>query len=233
MSLQVIGAGFGRTGTLSLKAALERLGFDRCHHMTEVLAHPETAAIWQAATRGEAVDWGRLMAGYKAAVDWPSCSFYRELMVAFPEARVILSVRDPERWYESVRETIYALSTGFPWWLSGLVPGVAAVSRLSRALVWGRTFGGRFEDRAHALAVWHAHVAEVKATVPAERLLVFEVSEGWGPLCEFLGVPIPDAPFPRLNDRALMLRRVRVMRAVKIGGPLLLAAIALALWSLA
>ncbi|MEZ4451932.1 MAG: sulfotransferase [Nannocystaceae bacterium] len=231
MTVQVIGAGFGRTGTLSMKAALERLGFDRCHHMSEVFAHPETAAIWDAANRGEPVDWRGLLAGYRATVDWPSCTFYRELMAVYPDAKVVLTIRDPERWYESVHETIYRLSTESPWWLARIVPLLGVVTGMARRLVWVRTFGGRFEDRAHALAVWRAHIAEVKATVPPERLLVYEVSEGWGPLCEFLGVPVPDEPFPRLNDRAVMLKRVRFLRTLRFGAPIVFAVVVIALWS--
>jgi hypothetical protein len=222
MALQVIGAGFGRTGTHSLQVALETLGFGPCHHMREVMAHPKQAATWQAAHRGEKVDWARFLADYRACVDWPSCTFYRELMVAFPDAKVLLSVRDPERWYESMRETIYELSgRSPPGWLRAIAPPLRAVSDTASA-IWTGTFGGRFEDKAHAIAVFEANIAEVKRVVPPERLLVFEVTQGWGPLCEFLGVPVPDQPFPRLNDREEMLKRVRMMRRAKTAGPVIL-----------
>ena len=224
MPLQVIGAGFGRTGTLSLKAALERLGLSKCHHMTEVMAKPKTAAIWLAASRGEAVDWGAAMEGCQAAVDWPSCTYYKELMAAFPEAKVLLSVRDPERWYESVRTTIFELSVRSPRWLAWIAPPFRAVLSVSKACVWS-TFDGRFEDRDHAIAVFKDHIAEVKRVVPADRLLVFEVAQGWGPLCEFLGVPVPDEPFPHLNDRAVMMKRVRAVQIARWVGPLLLLAL--------
>ena len=233
MALQVIGAGFGRTGTLSLKAALERLGLSKCHHMTEVLARPETAEIWLAASRGESVDWSAAMEGYQASVDWPSCTYYKELMAAFPEAKVLLSVRDPERWYESVRTTIYELSARSPRWLAWIAPPFRAVLAVSKSCVWS-TFDGRFEDRAHAIEVFGQHIAEVKRVVPADRLLVFEVAQGWGPLCDFLGVPVPDEPFPHLNDRAAMLKRVRAVQIARwLGPPLLACLVGLLAWIVA
>jgi hypothetical protein len=232
MALQVIGAGFGRTGTHSLQVALETLGFGPCHHMREVMAHPKQAATWQAAQRGEKVDWARFLADYRASVDWPSCTFYRELMVAFPDAKVLLSVRDPERWYESTRETIYELSGGgMPGWLRRIAPPLRAVHDTA-SLIWTNTFGGRFEDKAHAIAVFEANIAEVERVVPPERLLVFEVSQGWGPLCEFLGVPVPDQPFPRLNDREEMLRRVRMMNVARVAGPAIAGALVIAIAAL-
>ncbi len=229
MALQVIGAGFGRTGTLSLKVALERLGFKKCHHMTEVLSNPESAPAWVAASRGEHVDWHEVFSGYKACVDWPSCMFYRELMEVFPEAKVVITVRDPERWYESVNTTIAILTMDTPRWLCWLVPAIGAVIKVSLACVW-KTFDNRFEDKEHAIAVFRAHIEEVKRVVPPSRLLVFEVAQGWGPLCEFLDVPVPVGAFPHLNDRTAMGRRLRILRILRILGPLLLLAIVVGLW---
>ena len=114
MPLKVIGAGLGRTGTMSLKVALEGLGFDRCYHMVEVLAHPEHVRVWDAASRGEPVDWEALFRGYRATVDYPGCNFYQEYLRLYPEAKVILTVRDPGRWYDSARQTIYQASRAFP-----------------------------------------------------------------------------------------------------------------------
>ncbi len=142
-------------------------------------------------------------------------------MEAFPEAKVLLTVRDPERWYESVRATIYPLSTLAPPWLGRLASPIGAVLAVSKACVWS-TFEHGFEDRARAIEVFEAHIAEVKRVVPAERLLVFEVAQGWGPLCAFLGVPTPDEPFPHLNDRAVMTRRVRAIGVARWLGPLIL-----------
>lgn len=220
MPLEVIGAGLGRTGTLSLKTALERLGFDRCYHMVEVLAHPGHADVWDAAARGEAVDWEALFQGYRATVDWPGCSFYKEFMALYPDAKVILTVRDPARWYDSARETIYRARELMPAWVLPLMPRVRASQRMIQRLIWDGFFGGRFADREAAIAAYERHNAEVRATVPPEKLLVFEVREGWGPLCAFLGVPEPQEPFPRLNDagefRTRLARVTRVTRFARV-----------------
>lgn len=208
MALQVIGAGFGRTGTLSLKAALEALGFGPCYHMVELLAHPERVGHWEAAERGEPVDWDRLFEGYRAGVDFPVYRQYRALAERYPDAKVVLTVRDPEAWYRSVLATTYSASP--PPLQTALfalkLPFSARLRRLLRALnlargVWRKDFGGRFENRDEALSAYRAHLEEVRRTIPEERLLVYDVRQGWGPLCTFLGVPVPDAPFPHLNDR--------------------------------
>lgn len=206
MSLSVIGAGFGRTGTLSLKSALETLGFGPCYHMTEVWAQPGHGAVWLEAVRGGAVDWEALFADYRSVVDWPACAFWKELSERWPEAIVLLSRRDPDRWYESVRETIYATLTR-P--LPPTVPThIRTVHRMARELVLERTFGGRFEDREHAIAVYERHNESVLREAPAGRLLVFDPAQGWGPLCERLGVPVPDADFPRVNSTAEFRERM-------------------------
>lgn len=226
--LRVIGAGFGRTGTHSLQVALERLGFGPCHHMRELMKHPEQAQTWEAAHRGESIDWPRFLADYRACVDWPACTFYRELMDAFPDAKVLLSVRDPERWYESAYETIYEIYRVTPAWMRRVARPIGAILRTSKP-VWENTFDGRFEDKAHAIAVFEAHNAEVRRVVPPERLLEYQVSQGWEPLCEFLGVPVPDEPFPRLNDRDEMLGRLRIIKRLRVAGPVLAGGLALAL----
>jgi Sulfotransferase domain len=212
--LEVIGAGFGRTGTNSLQHALERLGFTRCGHMIDVIEHPERFALWQEALRrtqaGEPVDWDALFAGYKATVDWPSVYFWRELAAFYPEAKVILSVRDPERWYDSARETIWPVSSAEgAGELGAEMPSEFAeyadlhrrVVDLLEPIIWQGTFGGRFRDRAAAIDVFERHNAAVQAAIPPDRLLVFEAKQGWEPLCRFLGVPVSDEPFPHVNDR--------------------------------
>lgn len=219
MPLKVIGAGFGRTGTLSLKVALEQLGFVKCYHMTEVFSRPEGVGLWEAAARGEPVDWESLFQGYQATVDWPGCNFYREFLRLYPEAKVILTVRDPERWYDSARQTIYRQQRAFPAWVMPFFPRLRHFLRLTQRLVWEGVFRGRFEDRAFAVEVFNRHTEEVNRVVPPERLLVYEVKEGWGPLCSFLGVPIPEGkPFPHLNDAEEFRSRIRqgvfVVRAV-------------------
>lgn len=209
VALKVIGAGFGRTGTASLKAALEELGFDKCYHMTEVFPHPEHVPVWQAAAEGKPVDWDKLFEGYQAMVDWPGCAFYKELMQHYPDAKVILSVRDPEAWYKSATDTIYSMSRrGSPMSLVPLfIPNLRRFVRMVSTIIWRDTFDNRFEDRAYALSVFNDHIAEVERTVPPEKLLVYEVKEGWEPLCTFLEVSVPNKPFPRLNDSATFRRQ--------------------------
>ena len=230
--MRVIGAGFGRTGTKSLQVALEDLGFGPCYHMTELFEHPEHAGSWDAARRGEPVDWDGFLGRYDATVDWPACAFYEELVGRYPDAKVLLSVRDSDRWYESVRNTIYELSrlssssplSRLTFRLVGLfVPAIGEVGRMNNKLIWADTFDGRFEDRSHAKAVFERHNAEVRRKVPPEKLLVYEVKEGWGPLCDFLDVEAPNKPFPRLNDTAEMRGRVRMVRAVSYAVPAILA----------
>jgi len=197
MTLAVIGAGFGRTGTLSLKLALEKLGLGPCYHMVEVFQNPSHPDLWSAAADGELPDWDRLFEGYRASVDWPGCSFWSELAASHPEARVILTLRDSERWYDSVRDTIYAMMMQPP---DGAEPVVLSQLSMARKLVLDQTFGGRFEDRAHAIAVYEAHNRRVQESIPPERLLVYAVSEGWEPLCRFLDRSAPDEPFPHVNS---------------------------------
>lgn len=215
--MKVIGAGFGRTGTTSLKAALETLGFGSAYHLTEVFTHPEHVRFWEAAHRGDQVDWEGFFSGYGVAVDWPACAFYAELMEAFPGAPVILTVRDPGTWYESVRSTIYGIhrvSSGPPpirlaLALAGLfVPGITGIARLADEIVWKDTFEGRFEEESHATETFRRHNEEVRRRVPPGRLLVYDVREGWDPLCGFFGVEVPDEPFPHLNNTREMRRRL-------------------------
>jgi Sulfotransferase domain len=190
VTLEIIGAGFGRTGTMSLKVALEELGFGPCYHMIELFEHFEYVEWWEAAVRGEPVDWEELFRGYRATVDWPGAAFYKELMERYPEARVILTVRDPERWYESAQSTIFDIkdmtfSRGF---------------EMARDLAWQRGFRD-VEDRQHMIRAFKRWNEEVKESVPAKRLLIYEAKEGWKPLCDFLGVEVPEGkPFPHLND---------------------------------
>jgi len=213
--MKVIGVGVGRTGTLSLKAALERLGFGPCFHMRNVLDHRERLPLWEAAAAGSTVDWDAVFAGYESSVDWPGAAFWRELTAYYPGAKVILTVRDPERWYDSVRDTIYQLfggGTESPLADEALrkIPGIATMHAFNRKLVWDGPFlEGRFDDRDWATRAFLRHNAAVREEIPPERLLVFEVSEGWRPLCDFLGTEPPDQEFPRLNDPAAFWGRVR------------------------
>jgi hypothetical protein len=201
--MRVIGAGFGRTGTLSLKAALEALGLGPCYHMVSVFEHPDHIALWQGAAEGNPIDWGALFTGFASVVDWPATAFYETLMARYPEAKVILTERDPDKWYESVINTVHRVT------MEPAPPEALAHRRMVDTIVWTGTFGGRFTDKAHAIDVYRRHNAEVRRRVPADRLLVFEVKNGWEPLCRFLDVPAPsDEPFPHLNDTHSFLQRV-------------------------
>lgn len=198
--LQVFGAGFGRTGTHSLKQALEHLGFGPCHHMLALFDDPENIALWQAAAQGEPVDWNAVYQGCRSSVDWPGAAFWREITAAFPQAKVILSERDPEAWYASAASSIHAsVQAPVP---EDADPVFVRLRQMALDVVWNGVFDGRFGDKRHALEVYARHVAAVKAEIPAERLLVFEVGQGWEPLCSFLGVPVPEEPFPHSNDQA-------------------------------
>jgi hypothetical protein len=199
--LDVIGAGFGRTGTLSLKNALERLGHGRCHHMQEVFAAPESTAHWERAARGENIDWEAIYGDFRSTMDWPGARFWRELLANYPSARVILSTRDPERWYASAHQSIYQANLVSRASELGYDPLARRRCELVNSIVWDGTFHGRFDDKEYALQVFDEHYAAVRRDVPADRLLEYEVGQGWQPLCDFLGVPVPDEPFPQLNDR--------------------------------
>jgi len=215
--MKLIGAGLGRTGTKSLQTALEQLGLGPCYHMTEFLAHPEHTDGWMAAANGEQVDWKSFLRDYESTVDFPGCSFYKEMMVAFPDAKVLLSVRDPERWYDSCLDTIYAVNHKWPMsWLSPFMPKIGRISQFANKAVWQQMFEGRFLDRNFAIERFNRHTEEVIRHVPADRLLVFDVKEGWEPLCRFLGVPVPEGvPFPRLNDAAEFKARIRKIQLVQ------------------
>ena len=228
--MKVIGAGFGRAGTTSLKAALLELGFGPSYDLGEVSENPDHVGFSEAARRGETVDWEEFFEGYQVAEDWPACSFYEELLEAFSAAPVVLTVRDPEPWYESTRSTIYQLRKLTNGHLTvraafalaeRFAPEPTAVVRLADRLVWEDTFDGRFEDRDHAIEVFGRNNEQVRRRVPPERLLVFDVREGWGPLCDFLGVEVPVKPFPHLNETREMRHRLFGLVALSAATPVL------------
>jgi hypothetical protein len=198
MSLSVIGAGFGRTGTVTMKAALEQLGFGPCYHMSEVLYDPAAPAYWEAAADGQPVDWNKVFAGYRATVDFPACIFYRELAEAFPDAKVILTVRDPEAWFNSTQATVFndEVRRKLALIAAEKNPGH---TRMATKIVVGR-FEGDIHNRERLIRTFNEHNEEVRKTIPPERLLVYEVSEGWEPLCAFLKVPVPPRPMPNENS---------------------------------
>jgi hypothetical protein len=204
VALSIIGAGFGRTGTLSLKLALEQLGFGPCYHMHEVFARPGHAELWRAAQTAGDADWSTLLQGYTAAADWPPAFFWRQLAAHYPQAKIILTVRDADAWYQSISTTI------FPAQCLPLPPqGTPQFPQLvmPRELIRFGTFDDRL-DRAHVIGVYRKHNAEVQAAVAAGRLLVYDVTDGWAPLCGFLKVPIPSLVFPRSNTTQDFLFRL-------------------------
>jgi hypothetical protein len=191
MALKVIGAGFGRTGTMSLKVALEQLGFP-CYHMVECFPKgPSHWKLWEAVDGGDP-DWDAIFRGYTAAVDFPTCTSYAALAEHYPDARVVLTVRDPGSWFDSVQGTIFGRE-----WLEFLPTSEAGP--YMKATI-DDYFDGRMHDRDHLLRRFDEHVAAVQAAIPPERLLVFQVAEGWKPLCEFLDLPAPESAFPNVND---------------------------------
>ncbi|MDT3438822.1 MULTISPECIES: sulfotransferase family protein [unclassified Pseudofrankia] len=208
--VDIVGAGFGRTGTRSLKAALEQLGFGPCHHGSEVFKRRDTVFDWLDAVEGKPVDWDSVYTGYRSTVDWPGARFWRELAAHNSASKVILSVRDPEKWYESMNNTLFRAIQNAP---ATLPPEVEPLVRLLNKVIWDGVFEGRFADKDHALRVYEEHVAKVTREIPADRLLVFNVTEGWEPLCIFLGVPVPAEPFPRLNDRGAFATLQQARRA--------------------
>jgi hypothetical protein len=197
MALDIIGAGFGRTGTSSLKIALEHLGYGPAHHMFEVRDNPHLLPVWEGAARGDAIDFDQAFAGYRAQVDWPGARYWRELAAHYPNAKVILTVRDPGDWFDSVQATIVPFTANRG---NHGADHPNAIAHMGHKLIVEGLFDNRLTDRAHATAIFRNHIAEVQATIPPARLLTFDVAEGWTPLCAFLGTPVPDISFPRLNS---------------------------------
>lgn len=200
MTLSVIGSGFGRTGTKSLKDALEQLGFGPCHHMHEVLDHPQQVAHWKALAAGKSPDWRAVFSGYHSQVDWPGAHYWRELADAFPNAKVIHSVRPEDSWWASFSGSIAKLSRRYS---DMALPPHAKDMLDAWAVFAGKpTFGDGIDDRDTALTAYRLRTEQVKAAIAADRLLIFDVAQGWQPLCQFLDIPVPDRPFPHHNLRA-------------------------------
>ncbi len=196
MTLEIIGAGFGRTGTESLRLALTQLGFGPCHHMYELIENPEKVGPWvDMICEGAPLQPDQLFDGYRAQVDWPGAHIWRELAQHFPDAKVILSVRDPKAWYASASKTIFDFNDK-----AAVPPGMEHLNGVMR--IAETIFADRFNDEATAVATFDAHVADVTAALPPERLLVYQVGSGWEPLCAFLGVPVPSGPYPVSNTAA-------------------------------
>jgi hypothetical protein len=215
MTMRLIGAGLPRTGTLTQKVALETLGFDPCYHWVNVIADLDQVGVWNRALDGEA-PWDEVFDGVQATVDWPGGYFWRELMDRYPDAKVLLSVRDAEKWEPSFRETIWNMCFGES--LIRLIssargqvdPQWSRYLQLVDRMFWSGegTFADGHETPEQLMEQFERHNEQVKQAVPAERLLVWGVTEGWEPLCDFLGVPVPAEPLPHVNDRETFLGRV-------------------------
>jgi hypothetical protein len=204
MTLNVVGAGVGRTGTYSLKMALDRLGLGPTHHMEEVIKEPQRQVpLWAAAAQGNP-DWPSLFEGYKSAVDFPVASFWEELSTREPSAKVVLTWRTPESWYDSFSQTIFVLMQGADQAPSQMQP----LLKMASAVLDKAGFGGK-TTRDELIQAFIDHAERVKKGVPAGRLLVYQVKDGWEPLCSFLGLPVPDEPFPKSNNREDFWDRIK------------------------
>ena len=212
--MKVIGAGFGRTGTLSLKIALEILGFGKCYHMRDVIMRPRHILAWHKAGMGKPVDWDFIFKHYNATVDFPASLFYGELKRKYPSAKVILTIRDPEAWYQSTERTIYKVPTIVPHWFKRMVFPLRKFIEMTELLVWGGLFKNKFSDRELAIQIYNEHIQNVTRNVPKEDLLIFDVKESWKPLCDFLDVDVPEnISFPHLNTGDTM---AKILNAVRI-----------------
>ncbi len=194
--LKVIGAGYSRTGTKSLQRALEILDIGRCYHFTEVLKRRHTND-WLEILNGTAPNWERMFKGYSATVDWPTVSFYKQLADHYPDAKVILTIRDPDAWHASLVNGLLPLRNSLPAW----IPWTSRIRQLVDRTIWDATFDARARDRDFAVAKFAQHSENVHHSIATDRLLVFDVREGWEPLCRFLERPVPSTPFPKTNAR--------------------------------
>jgi hypothetical protein len=204
MALKVVGSGLGRTGTKSMQTALNMLGVGPCHHMVEVFMHPETMALWVNAGEG-LPDWDLIFKDYQSMVDYPGAAYWRQIADHYPDAKVLHTVRDPDKWFESTQATIFSPAS----------PAVQSTEGPQSAFF--NSFTGPFREHLHDRAwmtdYFRRHTEEVKATIAPERLLIYEVGEGWDRLSKFLGVPAPDEPYPSENSREEFIARSAAMRA--------------------
>jgi hypothetical protein len=198
MSLRVVGSGFGRTGTMTTKQALETLGFGPCHHMVEIIENPAQLRLWKAAAAREPVDWAEVFAGYKSQVDWPGAHVWEQTASAFPEAKVIHTERPEDVWWDSFNGTIGKFFAVFRE--MKLPPHIMDQCTTMHDWIMLGTFTD-FTDRDSAVAAYRANNQKVRDMIPAERLLVFNVADGWEPLCKFLVVSIPEMPFPNTHSK--------------------------------
>lgn len=204
MGLDVIGVGFGRTGTESMKRALERLGYGPCYHMFEVMPHKDRYAHWLSVFNdGADPDWDATFEGYRATVDWPAAACWRELADHYPDAKILLTVRSSDSWYASMEKTI------LPAMHEEEAEMAQAIKRFS--------FGNTVEDRDHVIGVYERHNAQVQAAFDSDRLLTYELGSGWQPLCDFLGAPVPGEDYPRGNHTEAFHETAAALTGIRTG----------------
>ena len=210
--LKVIGAGFGRTGTHSLKLALETLGFGPCHHMFEIRQSRQQLELWRTISKTPDIDWNLVFAGYLSQTDWPGARYWQQLAKAFPHSKVVLTYRDPKSWYQSFKSTIVRANR------AGILHDpdlhTRAMAEIVEDIVFRQTFDDRPEDENHAISIYLKHISDVMEEIPRERLLLYNVSEGWQPLCDFLDVKVPDSAFPVPNSKEFFLARKTFLNGV-------------------
>ncbi|CAN5195076.1 sulfotransferase family protein [soil metagenome] len=210
MSIKIIGAGLPRTGTNTLKASLEKLGYSKTYHMKELLDHPENLHYWLTLQKTGSTNWDELYNGYQATVDFPAYPWYKEHMNRYPEAKVILTVRPFEKWYTSLHSTIWQagpqtigqkLSMISKLMFNSRLRSVIKCVKFAKSSIFEKHLQGKFADKTFAEEVFNKHIEDVEASVPADKLLVYDVRDGWEPLCRFLNVPQPSEPLPHLNKK--------------------------------
>lgn len=201
--LTVVGASFGRTGTTSVRKALEHLGFGPCHYMRHLAVNDRHAADWLRVAQGEPPDFGTLLGGFAATIAWPASCYWRELAAANPSAKVLLIRRDPADWYASVARTLYRTRPKTPR---------GDYDRVIEELIWNGVFDGRFTDPHHAMNVYREHYRTVRDEISSDRLVEVDPTRGWPPLCEALGVPVPEQTFPHANSTGEYLERAKAAR---------------------
>jgi hypothetical protein len=217
MALKIIGSGLGRTGTHSLKEALEQLGYGKCYHMVELLKNPSGLTYFTDAESGKTPSWDSLFTGYLSAIDYPVARYYKQLMKFYPDAKVIHTTRDPDSWYQSCTETIFWASKPDAGRIINMMIRMPFNKGIRNRLpvlkynggLLDKEFGKNLKDKARVLESFHRHNEEVVATVPKERLLVYKVQEGWEPLCKFLNAPVPNTAFPKSNSKAEFIENVK------------------------
>lgn len=204
MGLKVIGAGFGRTGTNTLRVVLNQLGFGPCYHMHEVIADPSRIDGWVNVVEGGTPDWDAMFEGFYSGVDWPVSAYWRELADYYPQAKIILSERDPDAWFTSISNTIFKT-----WEFMDVPPEMERLRAMTKKLILKGTFGGNVTDKEHVLRIYKQNGDDARAAFGPDRLLTFDPNQGWEPLCAFLGVPVPDEEFPHTNTTKDFLSRRR------------------------